>query len=344
MTSRGWELVRLWPAWLVLLALPVLGRERVGDIEFFGYKGIDLEAVRKAIPVQVGEPFAGEQTKDEVRRAVTQALGSGPTDVEAICCNEDGDRVIFVGLPGSSSKSFPKNPEPRGTARLSNEIVILNDRLDQALRAAVQKGGDAPREDDSAGYALVHDPAARALQLQLREYALAHENELLRVLESCSDARQRRIAASAVGYQSKSSQQVAALVKASRDTDEGVRDEAIRALGVLGGSDTTMTAQIPSESFIEMLSSATWTDRNKASFLLQALTRERNPLLLAELHTRALDSLMEMAKWRDLGHAVPARILLGRIAGIPEERLLQLAWGPLDPILAALQLHDAAPR
>lgn len=331
-------------ALFALVALPAFGRDHIGGIEFFGYKGIDLGAVQKAIPMHVGDAYAGDETKDKVRKAVTQALRRGPTDVEAICCNEDGDRVIFVGLPGSSSKSILRNPEPRGAARLSNEIGTLNDRLDQALHAAVQKGGDAAREDDSTGYALVHDPAARALQLKLRDYALAHEDELLRVLKTCPDERERAIAARAVGYVSKSAQQVAALVKASRDAGETVRDEAIRALGVLVRSDTTMAAQIPTDSFIEMLSSATWTDRNKASFLLQTVTRDTNPVLLAKLQARAMDGLMEMAKWRDLGHAVPARILLGRIASIPEESLLQLAWGPIDPILAALHLHDEAPR
>jgi hypothetical protein len=319
---------------MALIALPAFGRDRIWDIEFFGYKGIDIEEVRKAIPVHEGDDYAGDETKKMVRQAVTGALGRDATDVQGICCNENGDRVLFIGLPGSSSKRFSYNAEPKGTARLSEEITTLQDRLNQALEAAVRKGGDAPREDDSRGYALAHDPASRSLQLKLREYALAHEGELLRVLESSADAGQRVTAADALGYARKSARQVAALVRAARDPDGDVRNEAIRALGVLASSDHRLARQIPVASFIDMINSGIWSDRNKGSFLLLELTRERDPGLLTALRSRAMDSLIEMSKWRS--HELATRFVLGRIAGIPEERLLQLVSGPLEPILEAL--------
>jgi hypothetical protein len=244
--------------------------------------------------------------------------------------------VLFIGLPGTSSKRFTYNPEPKGTARLSGEITTLNDRLNHALEAAVRKGGDAAREDDSTGYALAHDPAARSLQLKLWDYALAHATELLSVLESSADPKQRATAANALGYARKSSRQIAALVRAARDPDDDVRNDAVRALGVLASSDQRLAGQIPAADFIDMINSGVWSDRNKGAFLLLELTRGRNPDLLAELRTRALDSLIEISKWRSVGHAIPARFVLGRIAGIPEERLQQLVSGPPEPILEAL--------
>jgi hypothetical protein len=41
-----------------------------------------------------------------------------------------------------------------------------------------------------------------------------------------------------------------------------------------------------------------------------------------------------MSKWRS--HELFSRFILARIAGIPEERVLELATGPLEPILKAL--------
>ena len=74
-----------------------------------------------------------------------------------------------------------------------------------------------------------------------------------------------------------------------------------------------------------MLNSGKWVDRNKAGFLLLELSRWRAPKLLDALRARALDSLIEMARWRTAGHAYFARVLLGRIAGIEESRLQKLA-------------------
>jgi hypothetical protein len=74
-----------------------------------------------------------------------------------------------------------------------------------------------------------------------------------------------------------------------------------------------------------MLSSASWTDRNKAGWVLTSLTKNRDPELLRQLRSEALISLIEMARWRNAGHAYNARILFGRIVGIEEERLEQLA-------------------
>jgi hypothetical protein len=45
---------------------------------------------------------------------------------------------------------------------------------------------------------------------------------------------------------------------------------------------------------------------------------------LAAMRGRALESLVEMARWRS-GHAQTPRVLLGRVAGIEEGRLRRLA-------------------
>jgi len=42
------------------------------------------------------------------------------------------------------------------------------------------------------------------------------------------------------------------------------------------------------------------------------------------LRAEALDSLLEMARWRSPGHAEAALTILGRIAGIDEDSLTKL--------------------
>ena len=170
------------------------------------------------------------------------------------------------------------------------------------------------------------DATARAKQLAMHEYAARHEEEIRAVLRTSADDGQRSVAAQLLGYANQSARQVADLVWASHDPNDDVRNNATRALGVLANSGAEAAARIPAEGFIEMLNSGVWFDRNKASALLDALTRWRSPKLLAALGARAFDSLAEMARWHDNGHAYHARMMLGRIGGIEEVRLMEIVW------------------
>jgi hypothetical protein len=74
-----------------------------------------------------------------------------------------------------------------------------------------------------------------------------------------------------------------------------------------------------------MLHSIVWTDRNNAAVALVTLTESRDPNVLDHLRERALDAVIEMARWKHLPHALPGFILAGRIAGLPEAEI-QDAW------------------
>jgi hypothetical protein len=146
----------------------------------------------------------------------------------------------------------------------------------------------------------------------MHEYAAQHADEIGRVLRSSADNEQRQIAAEMLGYTNQSGRQIADLVWASHDPDGGVRNNATRALVVLAKSNPKAAARIPAAGFIEMLNSGKWADRNKACELLSVLSQWRAPKLLAALRAQALESLLEMARWRS-GHAYAARMLLGRV-------------------------------
>jgi hypothetical protein len=85
-----------------------------------------------------------------------------------------------------------------------------------------------------------------------------------------------------------------------------------------------------------MAASGVWMDRNKASMVLNELTRSRDPQLLTQIESQAWAPLLEMARWRDMGHASIPRLILGRIRGIPEERLTPLALGAPEAFLGAI--------
>ena len=255
----------------------------------------------------------------------------------APCCFENGDRLLFIGLPGATFKNFAYNSAPTGDDRLSPVMMDLYRRFEEAARAAVHKGGGAASEDDSRGYALMKDPDARSIQMATRRWALKREPELLRVLEFSASAEHRRVAGHALGYARQSRRQISALVRAARDPDDVVRNNVTRALGVLVRSNAKLAAEIPPDAFIEMLSSGMWTDRNKGTMLVEQLTAGRDPALLAKIRSSSMDALVEMALWRQTGYSVAARMVLGRMAGLPEDRLQELAWkGPVEAMLEAV--------
>jgi hypothetical protein len=73
-------------------------------------------------------------------------------------------------------------------------------------------------------------------------------------------------------------------------------------------------------------------------FLLETLSRARDPKLLGLLPSSALDALVEMARWQTPGHANSARLQLGRIARVEESALQRLVEaGDVDTIVGRLR-------
>ncbi|MGA2589822.1 MAG: hypothetical protein ABSH32_07915 [Bryobacteraceae bacterium] len=328
-------MMRRWAIFLlaaIVLAQP--DRMRIGEIEFYGYAGLDLNAKRAAVPAHEGDEVSEDQVEGLIDR-IKQAVRA--TGVEAVCCDNKRDLMIYIGLPGQSARDVAYNPAPKGTARLPEAAAELERQFSDALSRAIAKG--ATGEDQSRGYALSDDPALRAKQIALRDYATHRERAIHRVLASSSDAGQRAIAAHLMGYARQSRAQIAALVRASHDPGEEVRNHATRALWLLAASSEERAASIPAGGFIAMQYSRSWTDRNKASLLLEVLTRSRDPKLLRDLRAQALDPLLEMARWRSGAHAYAARMMLGRCAGIEEARLVKLVEaGDVGSIVEALHL------
>jgi len=325
---------------IILLASGAAGQDKpklIGKIEFFGYAGIDINKLRAALPFHEQDSFIGETFEAQLEptgAAVKELTGHWPTDLANVCCEDRGNRVIFIGLAGKPTRY---NPPPKGHTRLPNQMLKLYDQFIKFNYESVQQG--TADEDDSKGYALSSYPPLRSIMLKFRTYALKHGSLLREVLETAADERQRITAAELLGYAGQSQSQLGALVHASQDSNSGVRNNATRALIVLAKSSPKVASGIPATSFIELLLSGTWTDLNKASNLLNLISKRRNKEILAQLRRReVLERLIEIARWRS--HGEPARYILGRVAGIDESRLEQLVvTKQVEVIIAALRVN-----
>ena len=83
-----------------------------------------------------------------------------------------------------------------------------------------------------------------------------------------------------------------------------------------------------------MLNSLALGDRLQAVQTLVVLTDRPNTAAVDQLRERAIPALSDMARWKTLEYALPAFLLLGRVAGIPEAEL-QDQWkkGDREPVI-----------
>jgi len=284
---------------------------QIGKIDFFGYGDLSPAELRAALPILQSQSLsqaAWHLARPKVDGAIERLTGAGPTDVATVCCDDHGAAMVYIGIAGSTSKPLGFSPAPRGAARLPTHALVLEKRVEEAVAKTVQEGKAG--EDDSNGYALSTEPTLRARQLAIREFTLQHSNLVREILQTSDAVEHRRAAAEFLGYDDPSAKQVQALIQASRDSDSIVRNNAVRALAILAGSGPKTGVNVPAAPLVDMLSSDKWTDRNKAAFALMNLTQSRGPDLLAELRTKAMPALIEMARWQETSHASAARICL----------------------------------
>jgi len=331
-----------FPFLLVLFLISAAGiaqeaDTKIGEIEFFGYHGVDLGSLRKSLSIREGDSISritAEEKFKQARQTILTSTGMQPTDLASVCCDDRNQLIIFIGLSGKPLRYLAR---PSQKLNLPGNAIKLYDNMMVAIETSTRTG--AVNEDWSNGYALSTSyPPLRAIQLKMHEYAMRNEALITNVLENSFDDGQRSIAAELLGYATQSTHQIEVLAKASRDRSGEVRNNATRALGVIIGAKPNMARNIPLQNFIDMLLSGIWTDLNKASLPLGNITRLRDPALLSQLRTPPiLERLEEMAHWRTKHSTFPI-VVLGRIAGLDETLIQQLAaTHNIEPILTALQ-------
>lgn len=322
-----------WLAGAVLWSVAAYGQGaslRIAAIEFFGASGHDTAAIRAALPIHEGAEVAEAGMANVLTQIRTVAKA---TDVAAVCCDQQGHWMLFIGWPDGPGAGFRHYPAPRGKNQLPPTALELA-RTSWAVWQQAQEAGLSDTIKPSSDL----DLRLRQTELSIRHYAMRYGDVLRRVLRSSGDSQHRAIAAHFLSYGRRSRALIGILVGACHDPDEGVRDNAARSLMVLLRTDLRVAAWIPPNDMVAMLHSGRWADRQRAAMLLLALSAEQNPKLLAEIRNRAWPMLLEMARWRCAGQAAPARQLLGRAGGVDEPRLqVLLRGGDIDALLDAVQ-------
>jgi hypothetical protein len=326
---------RTLPVFLFLAVTAAYAQDlKVDVLDFYGLRKVSESQVRKALGIREGDRMP--PSKGDAEAKIDQIPGVVESHLEAVCC-DNGQTILYVGIEERGAPHFDLREPPDGEAVLPDEIVGTYSRFLEAAQAASRRGSIG--EDLTHGHPLMADAQARAIQEMFPALVDQNLDKVRAVLRASSDEAQRAMAAYVLVYATRKKDIVNDLQYGLKDADAGVRNNAARslvALSVLAKLDPSSEINISPTWFIEMLNSLSWSDRNRALWALQTLTDSRDPLVLDQLRTRALDALIDMARWKTLSHALPAFILLGRVAGIPEQEI-QASWtrGDRDTVIAA---------
>jgi hypothetical protein len=284
---------------------------RVGTIDFYGLRKIPAAKLRPALGIQPGNPLP--PSKANVEEHLTSIDGVVLARLEAVCC-EAKDAILFVGIEERGAPHFELREAPGSEAILPEEMTTAYRAFLDVLQQA------------SVGSPV--DPEYVGIEERLAALVKTHLKELRDVLRTSADASQRAIAAHAMVVSTDKPAAAQDLQYALQDPDEDVRRNALNSLGTLAAyslkhpdSEIRIAPTWP----VEMLNSIVWTDRVGAVSLLLTLSEAREPAVLDLIRTRAAPQLAEMARWNSLTHALPAYILLGRVAGLAENEI-QESW------------------
>jgi hypothetical protein len=295
-------------------------------LDFYGLRKVKASDLRKALGLKEGDQLP--PSKGDVEEAMEQVSGVVFARLEAV--QSEGKTILYGGIEEKGAPHFNYLDPPAGLVKLP---TVVHDEYVQFLSAigvAVRAG--EVEDDLTQGYSLMRHAGVRAHQLRFVTLAAEHQDALHKVLRESVDEEHRAIAAYVIGYSPKKPELIRPVIDALqyvlRDPDDTVRNNALRSLAglaVYAARNPASEIRISPTWFIEMLDSLVWADRIKAIEVLLTLTEQGNPDIIGRLRERSVDTLAEMAAWRHMPHALPPFILLGRVAGMPEDAIRQ-AW------------------
>jgi len=299
-------------------------RPTIGIIDTYGNKSFSPDKLRKELKIAEGDPLP--PSKGDLEELLVGLKGVARANIEAICC-EQGKAIFYVGVEERGRFHLEIRPEPKNESlKLPEDVWAIYEKLIAAVAEATRLG--ETREDWSQGFTLLDEPGARGVQLQLPAIAEDHQAILRQIVRESADPDDRRVAAAILGYGPKAQSIIEDLQLALRDPDQDVRAAALRSLGPIAfyaAAHPEAEIRVLTTWFVEMLNSVAWKDRMNAMNLLISLTASRDEKLIRHMRERGVPALAEMALWKHLPHALPAYILLGRVAGLSEQEI-QDTW------------------
>ena len=313
----------------------MLAQPRVAGVEIYGARKVEQKKILAALAVKPGDALPA--SRGDVEGRLAEVEGVRRAKLEAFCCL-GGQAILYVGVEESGAPAMAVNSEPEQELALPDDVMKAYREFAAALARATAEGDLS--EDTSEGFPIMNNLAARMAQRRLPGLAGLNEDTLRDVLKHAREPEQRAAAAYLAGYAPSRRYVVDDLQLALRDPDPAVRANVMRSLRALARAGQAASAanwRVEPAWFLPLLGSIDLSDRLEAVRTLLEMAAQADAELSASQKERALPALVEMARWQYAGHAQPAFLLAGRLAGQSEAEL-QRAWaaGEREKVLAGL--------
>ena len=306
---------------------------RIATIDYYGLDHITAAQLRAKLKLKEGDvmriarPLAGVESRQSVEARLLQIPGVLAASVISVQSDDPHHAAFFVGIAETNASGF--GSQPTGGAVLPGSVADLYSEHSEAFYAAFADPAPDFDEDDSQGHAIFTDPKKRTLEEKAMAFDSSDQNlnTARVVLHTSANTSQRRAAAWLLSYAPNKRTVVDDLTGALRDSDPDLRNIVTRALALIAdyaNRNPGLNIHIEPGRFIEMLSSLSWLDRDKAMAVLNALTETREEAVLTQLRQRGLPALDEMARWKS-SYAEDAFKLIGRVAGLSDAEV-ETSW------------------
>lgn len=299
-------------------------QQNLTSVDFYGIRELSEQEIRNEIGLKKG--IALKVTSKELKGRLKKI--EGVIDCDVVQIQYPGNYALFIGIKESGTKKTSFRSEPTGKIQLDPELLTRYDAIMELLIPAIRSGKAG--EDQSAGHSLSEYDPMRKKQVALIEIANQKYSFLSKVLKESSDVKSRAAAAYILAYAAGKKKVVSDLSFACNDPSSLVRNNAVRALGLLakyGKKNPDAKLEISYEPFLQMLKSLKWTDRNKGAAFFDSMTIDCDKELTDTLKNHYLLELEEMARWKSQGHSLFSIRILARIAGLGEGDILKRCRG-----------------
>lgn len=208
---------------------------QVGIIDFYGAPSMKKD-FKKCLPFKENDTirillqFPDTTGHAKLKRTVLDCLLANPGikqgDIQFTCCTTDVKWMVYVGALETPKRIVADTKT--ADLKLPAEITETYDSLNESVQKAVESGEAG--DDHSQGHSLFAHLPTRRLQEKFIGYAKIHLSILRNVIKSSKYPYQRAVASTVIAYYHDKKAIINDLVLGALDSDEGVRNDATRAI------------------------------------------------------------------------------------------------------------------